>query len=683
VTAGAEEWFDNYERALVAMRQGQYARAVPLLERAIRQRAEPGQNVITYGTNRLARYHPYLTLAEALLKAGQPERAREVLADQRAQLTGLVAESLEKARVASASAPAPTLASPPAATPSPPSAPAMAAPTPTPAPAVAAASPPPAAAPSASARPATGTLDLTSDPAGATVLWEDKLLGRTPLRLELPPGLYPLTLRHAGSADQAFSVRIDAGRRTTEARVLVATGAAPEAPSPAAAGVASVIVWSDPPGAAVYLDDEPLGATDPATGRLVRSGVSPGRHRVRLSYPGRRDVVEAVEVQPGLAATARISLSADRGPARPPLWLLATGVLAVGLAAGFVLRFRRRPGAEAAPAGGELTRTRAAPATALTPSSRPTVSPGPTQVVATPAGVTPGASSALPPTGGHPATRTLLVGAAGAGEMFGEYRLLEPLGKGGMAAVFKAERRGELVALKRPLLALLEDQEFQERFLREAELGRTLHHPNIIRIFERGHVEGVPYFTMELIVGETLQKHLKSRGPLPAREGTRLVMQVAEALDYAHLKGVVHRDLKPSNIMLLEDGTAKVMDYGIARARRFEGLTVTGAFLGTPDYVAPEVAEGRIADARADLYSLGVVFYEVLAGKRPFVADTPFAVLRKHVSEPPPPLSVALPGIAPQLEAIVLRLLSKSPEDRHPGAEELLINLRDFLNLAA
>jgi serine/threonine-protein kinase len=252
-----------------------------------------------------------------------------------------------------------------------------------------------------------------------------------------------------------------------------------------------------------------------------------------------------------------------------------------------------------------------------------------------------------------------------------------------MAAVFKAERGGEVCALKRPLPAFLEDAEFLERFLREAELGRTLHHPNIIRIFERGDVGGIPYFTMELVQGETLHARVRSAGALAPRAATRIIAQVAEALDYAHLKGVVHRDLKPSNIMILEDGDVKVMDYGIARARRFEGLTLTGAFLGTPDYVAPETAEGKGTDARSDLYALGVVFYEILTGKKPFVGDTPFATLRKHCTEAPTPPSTISPGTPRELEAIILKLLRKDPGERYPSAEELLVELRDYLNRAA
>ena len=270
--------------------------------------------------------------------------------------------------------------------------------------------------------------------------------------------------------------------------------------------------------------------------------------------------------------------------------------------------------------------------------------------------------------------------AAGVGEPFGAYRLLESLGKGGMASVFKAERNGEPCALKRPLAVFLEEPEFLERFQREAEIGRTLHHPNIVRIFERGEVGKVPYFTMELVRGETLQAHIRTHGALLPREATRVIAQVAEALDYAHLKGVIHRDLKPSNIMILEGGGVKVMDYGIARARRFDGLTIAGTFLGTPEYAAPETAQGKPTDARSDLYSLGVVFYEIVTGTKPFVGDTPFATLQKHCTAPPTPPSVVAPGTPLALDAIILRLLSKDPEGRHASAEELLIDLRDYLN---
>ena len=162
-----------------------------------------------------------------------------------------------------------------------------------------------------------------------------------------------------------------------------------------------------------------------------------------------------------------------------------------------------------------------------------------------------------------------------------------------------------------------------------------------------------------------------------------MLAQVSEALDFAHSKGVVHRDLKPSNVMWLPDGTAKVMDFGIARSRRFEGLTQTGAFVGTPDYVAPETIEGRGTDHRSDLYALGVLLYELLTGQRPFAGDTPFTILEKHCHEEPRPPSRLVAGIPPELEALTLRLLRKLPEERPASAEDVVLALRDWLNRGA
>jgi serine/threonine-protein kinase len=184
---------------------------------------------------------------------------------------------------------------------------------------------------------------------------------------------------------------------------------------------------------------------------------------------------------------------------------------------------------------------------------------------------------------------------------------------------------------------------------------------------------------MELLEGETLQAVVR-RGPLAPREAVQVVAQVAEALDFAHTKGVIHRDLKPSNIMRLGDGTAKVMDFGIARARRFEGLTATGAFLGTPEYLAPETIDGQGSEARSDLYALGVVLFELLTAERPFVAETPFAVLKMHGHDEPKAPSRLQHGVPPELDALVLRLLRKRPEERPASAEELVVFLRDWLN---
>jgi serine/threonine protein kinase len=399
------------------------------------------------------------------------------------------------------------------------------------------------------------------------------------------------------------------------------------------------------------VDDEAAGSSDPQTGRLVKGGLTHGKHRVRVAHPGYDEAARELEVGPGRVtfyATLRPAASPapeSRGP------LVVFGVLALVLIAVVGWMTMRQPASRAA----------APPAT---PPVRVATSPG---VPATPRGfMNPGVT----------------VDEQGR-EWFGDYLLHEMLGRGGMASVFRAERRGELVALKRPLASLLDDQAFLERFLREAEIGRTLNHPNIVRILERGEVAGVPYFTMELVAGETLLSFLRRETTAPPRFAASIVAQVAEGLDLAHGKNVVHRDLKPSNVMLLPDGTARVMDFGIARAQRFDTLTATSAFMGTPHYVAPEMIEGPGAGPQSDLYALGVVLFELLTGERPFDADSPFAILKKHCLEEPRPPSQLQPGLPPELDAIVLHLLRKNPAERPESAEALVIALRDFMNRAA
>ncbi len=603
-SAGAQEWHEAYRDGLKALAQNQPARAVGLLEYAVSQRPQPGRDVVTYGTNVERQYYPYLKLAEAYLRLHDLAGVRSALkrsetwAREPAEERRRLAAQLD-ALVAAAATPAPAATAPPAA---------------------AGVEPPPSPLAVPAVKPET-------PPATAGV------------RAEHPsePRPVPSGPRREGAAANATAP---------------GPGAAPGTGTPSTAVLEIV---SQPPGASVYVDDELIGATDPEWGRLVRSGLAAGRHRVRLSLAGYADLTEEVD----LAAAGRGELRRRLVPAtasRVDRRRLVFGGVAVLLLALTAWALRRPP----APAG--------ASAPAPTPGrSRAFDHSAPTPPRPTPTGM------------GSPGVHR---GADGL-EYFGDFHLIEPLGRGGMASVYRVSRGGEVYALKRPLPAFLEEPEFLERFLREAEIGRTLHHPNIVRILERGAVEGVPFFTMELVPGETLQALLQRGGALTPRLATQTIVQIAEALDYAHLKGVVHRDLKPSNVMALADGTVKVMDYGIARARRFDGLTVTGAFLGSPEYVAPETIEAKGADARSDLYSLGVIFYETLAGTRPFLADSPFAILQKHLTEVPAPPSAARPGVPAELDRIVLRLLSKAPALRYAAAEELVLDLRDFLNRAA
>jgi hypothetical protein len=606
----AEEWHEAYRAGLAALARGDHARAAEALQRAIAARPEPGRNVVTYGTNVEPRYFPYLRLAEAQLGMGRLPAARQALA-QSAAWAREPADEREKlaARLEAAEAPQ----RPPAPTP-------VVAATPTAAPAT----PEPVVTAAPDSPPVAGSPDA---PAPAPPLVEGSATPGPPR----PPPPVALETRPRAAPSE----------RLPEPAASVV---------PAATGAIEIL--SQPPGASAYVDDEPVGSTDAHTGRLVKSGLAAGPHRVRVAHDGHEEIAREIVVPAGGSATFYATLRpVPEAASGSGAGYIAVAVLALALVAVLAWAALRRPAAGPVPIGPP------------TPLSLGTLSRAD---LATPVALSPGARR----------------DEAGQ-EWFGDFRLLGLLGRGGMASVFKAERRSELSALKRPLASFLEDTAFLERFRREAEIGRTLNHPNIVRILERGDVEGVPYFTMELLPGETLQAKIRAWGASEPRAAVRIVAQVAEALDYAHSKGVIHRDLKPSNVMLLQDGTTKVMDFGIARARRFDGLTVTGAFLGTPDYLAPEAIEGRGAEPRSDLYALGVIFFELLTGRRPFTADSPYALLKQHCNEEPPRPSQIQPGIPPELEAIALALLAKDPSKRPADAEGLVVALRDWLNRAA
>jgi hypothetical protein len=267
------------------------------------------------------------------------------------------------------------------------------------------------------------------------------------------------------------------------------------------------------------------------------------------------------------------------------------------------------------------------------------------------------------------------------GMHLGQYRIVAPLGRGGMAAVYRAHQPGvdRSVALKLVPLEQSTSAEFIQRFRREARVIASLEHPNILPVYDYGEAAGYLYLVMRLAGGGTLADALTGR-PLPIGELRRILSQVGDALDYAHSRGVVHRDVKPSNILVDERGQCLLTDFGIAKmAEAATQFTVTGSFLGTPHYASPEQGLGQPLDGRSDLYSLGVILYEMATGRQPFQADTPMGVLVKHVNEPLPPPRGLNPALSPAVERILVQALAKDPGQRYPTAAAMLADLDQAL----
>ena len=259
----------------------------------------------------------------------------------------------------------------------------------------------------------------------------------------------------------------------------------------------------------------------------------------------------------------------------------------------------------------------------------------------------------------------------------GRYKIQRRLGSGGMADVYCAEdlQLGRQVALKVLYGRFAEDQEFVERFRREASSAAGLQHQHVVGVYDRGEWDGTYYIAMEFLDGRSLKQIVQEEGPLEPGRAVDLTTQVLRAARFAHRRGVIHRDLKPHNVIVDADGRAKVTDFGIARAGASD-MTQTGSIMGTAQYLSPEQAQGQPVSERSDLYSVGIMLYELLTGRVPFDGESAVTIALKHVNEVPPPPSTYNRDVSPALDAVVMRAIEKDPARRFASADEFIAELQ-------
>ena len=262
----------------------------------------------------------------------------------------------------------------------------------------------------------------------------------------------------------------------------------------------------------------------------------------------------------------------------------------------------------------------------------------------------------------------------------GRYEIIEIIGVGGMAVVYKAFDNidNRIVAVKILKDEYLTNEDFRRRFKNESKAIAVLSHPNIVRVFDVSYGDRLQYIVMEYVEGITLKEYIEQQGVIDTREAVYFVTQILRALQHAHDKGIVHRDIKPQNIMLISDGTIKVTDFGIARFSRSETKTMTEQAIGSVHYISPEQAKGSVTDSKSDLYSVGVVLYEMLTGKLPFQAENTVSVALMHLQKDPLRPRQINPNIPVGLEQIIMRAMQKNPNDRYQSASEMLVDIDEY-----
>ncbi len=261
-----------------------------------------------------------------------------------------------------------------------------------------------------------------------------------------------------------------------------------------------------------------------------------------------------------------------------------------------------------------------------------------------------------------------------------EYKIISKIGSGGMAEVYKAEQvsLGRLVAIKKLKSSLTSNPEMLERFFREGRSAANLQHENIVQVYQMGEQDGDHYLVMEYVEGIDLKSLLKSYGALPWEVACLIIRQVARGLEFAHQRGYIHRDIKPGNIMLSSRGEVKIMDFGIVR-KIDSDLTQTGSFLGTPSYMSPEQLKGEGVSPRSDLFSLGVMLYELVSGEKPFKAENEASLVQKIINEKERPVRKINPLVPRRVQRIIKKLMKKNPQQRFSSAGELVQKLDKLL----
>lgn len=283
----------------------------------------------------------------------------------------------------------------------------------------------------------------------------------------------------------------------------------------------------------------------------------------------------------------------------------------------------------------------------------------------------------MDPSGGVSQMPTTFLNVASALE--GRYQILKELGRGGMGIVFHAHDKElkEQVAIKILSPLLSNDPEALERLKREVSAARRITHSNVIRIHDIAEVNGLHYVSMEFFYGTNLKEFVKRSGTLSMMQAYEIAAQICEGLDAAHRQGVIHRDLKSQNIIINPSNHIKIIDFGLAHSAHLQGMTATGLIMGTPEYMSPEQVSGKRVDERADIYSLGIILYELFTGRVPFSGDSAIAVGFKQLKEDPPPPRDINPQLAPEVEAILLKALQKDPANRYGSVTALKTALQE------